>query len=202
MDTPSAIVLAAYAALGVELVFLAVPSDVSTRQLLRRPDALGFAAGATQMLRFTLMLLLFVIPPTIALIPGMFEQVVPITALGVPPVRWAGVGLLVFSRIWTPLALPPLRRALDQGTLARSGLFAYSRNPVLVGMFAFYLGNALVFPCAVLFAGFPLYVLFMHRRVLMEEELLRARFPHEYDEYAAHAPRYVGFRSAFQRLPT
>jgi len=196
MDLAHAIVLAAYVAMALELRFIAVPSVVSTRQRLRRAHESSPAAKLALITPIVLINLLFLIPPALVFAPGLFAYLGPIPQLSVPAVRWTGLVLIVTGKLLPPLSLPPLRRALDEGLLARSGFFAYSRHPGLVGMFAFYLGNALVFPCAVLLAGFPCYVIYMHRRALMEEAHLRERFPGEYEEYAAHVPRYVGLRSS------
>ena len=196
MDLAHAIVLMAYAAMALELRFFAVPSVVSTRQELQRAHARSLVVKLALVAPIVLIDLLFLLPPVLVLAPGLIAYLGPVPQLAVPAVRWTGVALIVIGKILTPLLVPPLRRALEQGTLARSGCFAYSRHPGLLGMFAFYLGNALVFPCAVLFAGFPCYLLYMHRRALMEEALLRERFPAEYDEYAARVPRYLGLRSS------
>ena len=45
VEEVSAIVLVAYASLALELRFLSVPSAVSTRRLLRRPEAASLRAN-------------------------------------------------------------------------------------------------------------------------------------------------------------
>jgi protein-S-isoprenylcysteine O-methyltransferase Ste14 len=192
VELPDAIVIGAYVAMGLELAFLSVPSAVSTRALLRRPEVATVFARVATVLPIALILLLFAVPPVVALRPAVLDHLLPIPQLATPAVRWTGVALLLCGKLLPPLSLPALRRALDQGLLARSGPFAYSRHPGLVGLFAFYLGAALIYPCAVLFAGFPLYAWHMHRRALMEEVLLRERFPDDYDDYARRVPRYLG----------
>jgi protein-S-isoprenylcysteine O-methyltransferase Ste14 len=194
VELPDAIVIGAYVAMGLELAFLAVPSAVSTRARLRRPEVAATSARIATALPIALILLLFAVPPVAALLPGVLDHLLPIPQLATPAVRWTGVALLVAGKLLAPLSLPPLRRAMDQGLLARSGLFAYSRHPGLVGLFAFNLGAALIYPCAVLLAGFTFYALHMHRRALMEEALLRERFPHDYHDYARRVPRYLGLR--------
>lgn len=194
LDLPDAIVVGAYVLMALELVFIAVPSVVSTRRQLRLPELASASAKIAVVMPILLILALFLIPPVAALVPGFIGHLVPIPQLAVPEVRWTGVGLLVAGKLLGPLSVPPLRRAMDEGLLARSGLFAYSRHPGLVALFTFYLGAALIYPCAVLFAGFPFYVLHMHRRALMEEAHLRERFPSEYGEYAARVPRYIGIK--------
>jgi protein-S-isoprenylcysteine O-methyltransferase Ste14 len=194
LDWPDAIVLGAYVALALELALLAVPSAVSTHARLRRPEAASRAGKIATLLPIVIILLLFMVPPAAALAPRVVGHLVPIPQLATASVRWAGVALLLSGKLLSPLAVPPLRRALSGGTLARSGPFAHSRHPILVGLFAFYLGAALIYPCAVLLLGFPFFVLHMHQRALLEETLLRARFPREYADYAARVPRYLGLK--------
>jgi protein-S-isoprenylcysteine O-methyltransferase Ste14 len=192
MELTDAVVVTAYAAMALELAFVSVPSVVSTRQRLRRPEAASAGAKIATVLPILLILTLFLLPLIAAAVPGFRDGLIPIAALSTPAVRFTGVGLLVFGKVLTPLSVPPLRRAIATDSLARSGVFARSRHPGLVGMFAFYLGAALIYPSVVLLAGFPFYLRYMHRRALMEEAHLRARFPHEYAKYAMHVPRYLG----------
>jgi protein-S-isoprenylcysteine O-methyltransferase Ste14 len=192
MDLADAIVIAAYVAMALELVFLSVPSAVSTRQQLRQMPRAPLIARAATAAPVMVVLALFALPPLLALVPAARAHALPLPPL--PEVRWIGVGLLVTGKLVTPLSLPPLRRALAGAHVARTGLFALSRHPGLVGLFAFYLGAALIYASGVLLAGLAFYVLHMHRRALMEEALLRARFPREYAKYAASVPRYLGLR--------
>ena len=85
-----------------------------------------------------------------------------------------------------------LRRRHERvDTFAEFGLFRHSRNPGLVGMYAFYLGLCFLFPCAVLFLGLVPYVGNMHHRVRMEEGQLAERLGDEYRAYLARVPRYA-----------
>jgi len=193
MDVVNAIVLVAYAVLGLELRFMSVPSSVSTRQLLRRPRARSFSAKLALVLPIVLINGLFLLPLLVALAPRVIGHLMPI-GLPQPGARLLGVLLLIPGCAVTPLSILPLRRALDQGQLATSGIFAWSRNPILMGMYTFYLGNWLIAPTAVTAVGFAFYLAYMHTRVLMEEADLRERCPVQYAEYAARVPRYLGLR--------
>ena len=83
----------------------------------------------------------------------------------------------------------------DEERLGVEGLFRVSRNPGLLGMFVFYIGLALLFPCVVLFAGFVLYACNMHQRVRLEESRLNRALGYRYRAYAARTPRYLGWPS-------
>ena len=63
--------------------------------------------------------------------------------------------------------------------------------PGLLGMFAFYLGLVLVYPCWILLAGIPLYFGNMHWRVLLEESDLGAKFGSDYRAYRERTRRYL-----------
>lgn len=71
------------------------------------------------------------------------------------------------------------------------GLFRWSRNPGLVGMFTFYLGLCLVYWNPAMWAGLPLYYGNMHRRVRMEEAHLASRLGTVWLDYRARVPRYL-----------
>jgi len=206
MDAVSILVLAAYATLVLELLFLALPSEASTWQLLfegagdRDDDALGRARRRATPVKLLLYLVptavgvvLFVIPLVAAVFPAVIADLWPVAALGRDEVRWGGVGLMGAGRAITVVSVLQLRRS-GYGHQPR-GLFAWSRNPGLVGMYCFYVGACLVFPCVVLLAGFFLYAANMHGRVLLEECYLTRRHGGEYREYLRRVPRYVGIRT-------
>lgn len=210
MDPLAPLVLLGYGSLLLELLALAVPSEASTWQLLAgepRPAAglarvhahpwlrklLGYALPAG------LCIVVFLIPPVVALVPGAIEWLAPVAALDHRPVEWLGVALILLGRAISIAAVLQLRHARGAGqdiaALRADGLFRWSRNPGLLGMHAFYLGNCLLFPCVALLAGFAVYSWNMHRRVRLEENHLQHAFGRRYHEYRARVPRYLLFRS-------
>ena len=66
------------------------------------------------------------------------------------------------GRAVTFASMLQLRQLRNQAAVQYSGFFRWSRNPGLVGMYAFYLGLCFLFPCVVLFAGLIPYVWNMH----------------------------------------
>ncbi len=206
MDTVSWVVLACYAWLVFELTVVAVPSEASVYQLVTEradedgEDALARARRrgfADKFVRFflptALGVLLFVVPPVAVFWPPLIDALVPVD---LP--HWAaflGAGLLGIGRSITFTAAVQLRRRHDahgEG-LEPAGLFRRSRNPILVGMYVFYLGICCIFPCLVLWLGFVPYVWNMHQRVLMEESHLRHHLGPKYQEYVQDVPRYFLF---------
>jgi protein-S-isoprenylcysteine O-methyltransferase Ste14 len=104
--------------------------------------------------------------------------------------------LIVAGRGLTLRAAMRLRRRSAQQVtrqLEFDGVFGFTRNPILVGMYLFYLGNCCVFPCVVLVAGLPPYVLYMHARVRMEEGYLARELGEPYEAYLRRVPRYLLF---------
>lgn len=199
------LLLAAYLSLVLEMTVFAIPSEASTLQILGKRDA---AAGGnlaharaqhvlSKVVRYFLPtavgVLLFLLPLFVACFPGLRDYVLcPVDTGFVGLV--VGLSMVVLGRLVTFTAVLQLRRRLHPGThaLQRDGVFRFSRNPILLGMYLFYLGNAVWLPSPLLWVGFLLYAGNMHRRVLMEEGYLRDRFGDDYRSYLADVPRYVG----------
>lgn len=202
----------AYASLAFELLFLAVPSEASTWQILRANAASASPALAVVRARSRLArlafyalptaigIVLFAVPLVASLWPPVLRWLWPLSWLAHEPVAVLGLLIATLGRAIALTAVVQLRRKrgseLAVAELAPKGLFAWSRNPGLVGMFTFYIGLCLVTPCAVLAAGFVLYAVNMHRRVLIEEDSLRSLLGTPFVEYCHRVPRYLGITSA------
>ena len=206
MELHELIVLLAYASLVLELVVFPIPSEASTYQLFMRdaprsPEEDRLSRARQRRKRWKLLryflptacgVVLFLIPLGLIRFPEAREWLFPITALETESVLTLGMAAIVLGRAVTLMATLQLRRAqrMDTGLAAR-GLFKHSRNPGLVGMYAFYLGISLVYPCWLLLLGFFPYVFNMHRRVLMEESHLGHALGSDYAAYRQAVPRYL-----------
>lgn len=210
-----ALVWAAYGSLAIELLFFPIPSEASTLQLFRRADPDGNDGGPTptdplsgergrsagdKLLRYFLPtafgVLCFALPALLLLWPPLEGFVGALPGFDHPAAHWAGLGLLVGGRALTfgsVLQLRRRRRGVDY-SLQPAGIFRRSRNPGLVGMYAYYLGLLLWFPSLLMLIGFFPYVLNMHQRVLLEERHLSGVLGAEYERYRASVPRYLGWR--------
>jgi protein-S-isoprenylcysteine O-methyltransferase Ste14 len=196
-----AFVLLGYASLIAELVLLPVPSEASTWQLFRPRTAAdgellraqsrpGAAKLYSYLLPTALGVALFLLPLAAALVPGL-RAALP---WSVEPGEWClalGLWLCAVGRALTIKTAIGLRRQRHRGGLRQHGLFAWSRNPGLVGMFAFDLGNCALCPSLVLLLGLPLYAWNMHRRVRLEEAHLLAAHGPAYSDYRQRVPRYL-----------
>src|SRR5262245_32829418 len=201
MNVADAIVLLAYASLLVEMTVFPVPSEASTWQLLacRTGARQGALARATRAPLWRKVLWFF-LPTAI----GVLLFLVPLCCILWPAARAAwvtldspvlvGLGLLlvVAGRVTTFVATLQLRVQRRAGGGPPQGLFRWSRNPGLCGMFVLYIGLCLASGLPWLLLGLPLYVGNMHQRVLIEESNLLALHGAVWRDYAARVPRYVG----------
>jgi protein-S-isoprenylcysteine O-methyltransferase Ste14 len=206
----AAVVIAAYASLLVEITVFAIPSEASCWQLLATSPGGGAAPQADslrraqarrtgqKLVRYLLPtaigVVLFAVPLLVLAWPPLLDSLAPLPWLQRPEVHAAGLVLVIGGRLLTFASVLQLRRVRAAGRLRAAGLFARSRNPGLVGMFAFYTGLCCLFPSLLLWLGLPLYVGNMHRRVLMEEASLSGKHGESWLRYSARVPRYVGRR--------
>jgi len=78
------------------------------------------------------------------------------------------------------------------GTQLRTGgVYAYSRNPLYLGLYLMTAGAVIYCGCAVVLVLGVAAVTAHHRIVLSEEKFLHARFGAAYEEYKAHTRRYI-----------
>lgn len=73
------------------------------------------------------------------------------------------------------------------------GIFNYSRNPGLDGMFLFFTGFGILFPSFLIWGGLILYFFYMRFRVKIEEEFLKKLFKEEYLDYVTRTKRFLLF---------
>lgn len=206
LDARSVLVLVAYGSLLVQLLLFPVPSEASVYQLLLGADdekddtRVAHARGlspvkklVTYFLPTAVGIALFLIPLAAALWPPVVDYLIPLHSLDTVWALGLGAVLVLGGQSVTVVSVLQLRRYKIRSELQSSGLFRWSRNPGLVGMYAFYLGLCFLFPCVVLFVGLIPYVWNMHTRVLMEESHLSSRLGAPYVDYMTRVPRYVLF---------
>jgi len=104
----------------------------------------------------------------------------------------AGFGLALWSRftmgsLWNP---PFQHTEGRQVRLVTSGPFAWSRNPIYVGLILIMFGFALAVRSWFFFAAFFLYLAF-RRCAMTEEALLEKAFGAEYLAYKDGVPRFL-----------
>jgi protein-S-isoprenylcysteine O-methyltransferase Ste14 len=119
--------------------------------------------------------------------------------LGVVPLRWLGVFLIV---VGAPVLLDSFARFAWQGLgtpapiappqrLVITGLYRHVRNPMYVAVTALILGQGLLFGHAnVLGYGLVLWLMFHIFVLTYEEPTLRDTFGDEYDDFCANVRRW------------
>lgn len=118
-----------------------------------------------------------------------------------PALRTAGVATMALAVAVLWLALRAFGRSYRLGVdderpgeLVTSGIFAYSRHPVYLGLGLFFLGSFLIYPNAFffwMFLGAAGTLEFMARK---EEQQLTLRHGEAYRAYARQVPKYLGWR--------
>lgn len=200
------IVLLGYASLGFELTILHIPSVASSMNIWVSPPALEAAYSPAWRRLFRLSrsrkVALFFLPvlvawgvylyPLIALLAGdpLGDQLFATTSV----TNVAAAVLIVTGRAITFGSVLTLRRANRRTTgagLTTDGLFRYSRNPGLVGMYAFVAGLWLTAPSLTMLCGIFVYVVHMDFKVRMEEDYLGNTIGEPYRAYQRRAPRYL-----------
>lgn len=113
--------------------------------------------------------------------------------------RWSSAGLFVVSGLIIVVAQRQMGRSWrvgvpseGPGDLVRHGLFAWSRNPIFVGliaaMIALFLWSPHIVTAALLASTWTLTLV----QVRIEEEALREKHGDAYETYAAQVDRWIG----------
>jgi protein-S-isoprenylcysteine O-methyltransferase Ste14 len=109
------------------------------------------------------------------------------------------VMLLVFAGVAVVLVAsdalgPALRIGLpaEETPLRTAGLYAFSRNPIYVGVYLVALAGSLYTPHPIVVASAFLTIVLHHWIVLAEERFLEQRFGDAWRYYRARVARYVG----------
>ncbi|EDZ67933.1 hypothetical protein NOC27_1260 [Nitrosococcus oceani AFC27] len=211
------IILGAYGLMVVELVFLPVPSEASTYQLLAsKPQGQCLSGGLRQAHQASLgrKLLIFLLPTGLILIafllplgqiffPQLKNYLWPISIFEIPLFRWVAIGLIISGSVFTLISVLEMRGGMTKNPFRKigselqfQGPFRWSRNPGLVGNYGLFLGLFFYFPSLVMALGMGVYLLSMHHRILLEESQLEVRFGETYRAYQRRVPRYLGFRQS------
>ncbi|MBD3636580.1 MAG: isoprenylcysteine carboxylmethyltransferase family protein [Crocinitomicaceae bacterium] len=122
----------------------------------------------------------------------------PLTYLDFDELKWTGVGLLVFSLIWTIVAQYQMSNSWRIGidyeertTLVSEGIFKLSRNPVFLGVLLIYLGTFLIAPNAITLTLFVLCYFILQIQTRLEEEYLEKIHGQDYIEYKKKVRRWI-----------
>lgn len=195
----------------IELVFLPVPSSLSTTKMVsKRFGTAGATAKENQSrgedlsdVRMTLWgsvalsaFIISLLPAIVFIIPRFYAHLWPISISQFLAVRILSGSLLILGNVLTLSAVLTLRHHTafqsigEAERLVTGGLFGIIRNPIVVGLGVIFLGLMLAVPSFVMFSGFILFVLNQNFRIKREEKYLERRFGEEYLSYEATVGRY------------
>jgi protein-S-isoprenylcysteine O-methyltransferase Ste14 len=129
----------------------------------------------------------------------LFEKYVHLFSITYHPMEWIWVGLMQTSFIIAIVAFVQFVRVkttiLPAGrasTLITNGIFAYSRNPLYLSLFLFYVGLSLFLDMLWPLILSPVLVWVMNRFVIAkEEECLTRTFDQTYQEYCKRVRRWL-----------
>lgn len=96
------------------------------------------------------------------------------------------LGFFLLSSAWNVL-----HRAQQSFALAKSGWYARCRHPQYVAFVMIMFGFLLQWPTLPTLVMFPILVVVYIKLALREEQMALQEFGDEYQEYAAHTPRFI-----------
>lgn len=201
------LIFAAYVSILIELTILHVSSVASFRSIWAADDNVTkwYSKRYVRLFRLgKLMKLTLFLPPLLA-VYAVFLFPIPIVFLDVqPPIGfvfepnlasyWVAFALIVAGRVITLISVVSMLReesSPDSWTLNTRGLFRYSRNPGLAGMFIMFVGLWVLLPSPIFLAGVLIYFAYMDFKVRMEEDFLSNRFGAEFRTYREKTSRYL-----------
>lgn len=197
-----------YVSLLIELIFFHVPSVANTKNFFIKNNSYQSSKSKLiqQINSWTLLKkIFFLLLPTIII---NFYFLAPFLIffpkieffLMFKPSLWVkiiGLALIILGRIITFGSMIYIRKENHQVEnsfkLHTQGIFAYSRNPGLDGMFLFFAGFGLISPSLILWLGLIFYYYYMVFRVKIEEEFLKELFQETYTEYCSKTKRFLLF---------
>ncbi|MFY0625432.1 MAG: isoprenylcysteine carboxylmethyltransferase family protein [Reichenbachiella sp.] len=131
-------------------------------------------------------------------IPDVYHYLMPIGYLDNQFIQLSGLVLLVTSFIWIVVAQYQMSKSWRIGInyeektdLVSHGVFAYSRNPVFLGVLVSYLGTFLIIPNALTFATLWITYFIIQVQVRLEEEYLKSIHGDAYELYQRKTHRWL-----------
>ena len=200
------VIVAAYTSLLVELTSLRVPSVASALSIWRggRPLSDGYSAKYRRIFELTRIWKLVLAIPLLV-VYAVYAYPAFVIWLGPdllgdylyapgPLAEVLGLAMLLTGRVLAMVTAHTIRRNNEQCGesfyLHTDGLFRWSRNPGLIGMYLFVVGIWVTMPSASLLVGILFYFLYMHFKVCMEEDFLSNKFGDQYADYLVRTRRY------------
>lgn len=208
------VILLAYCTLFSELIFLHVPSVASVYQLIfSKKSIINFNTSELPDCRLKRVLqwpsvkkiALLALPTFISIITGVMPLLYLVLIYS-NMATWknlnseynfqhiAGILCIITGRTLTIYSTFEIRKSNrqkeDSFDLKTDGIFGFSRNPLLLGMYIMYAGMWIIFPTLTFAIGLIVYLANMHFRVLLEEDFLFHQFGDKFIHYRQKTKRY------------
>ncbi len=142
--------------------------------------------------------LLIVYTIAFGIYPTIRQYLSPFNLLEIIWVQYIGISILLIALVWTITAQENMkiawRMGIDEVTktpLVTNGLFAYTRNPVFVGLILGFAGLFLVTPNTLTFVVFLLEFVLIQIQIRLEEEHLEKLHGQVYLEYKSETRRLI-----------
>jgi len=142
--------------------------------------------------------LLIVYTIAFGIYPTIRQYLSPFNLLEIIWVQYIGISILLIALVWTITAQENMkiawRMGIDEVTktpLVTNGLFAYTRNPVFVGIILGFAGLFLVTPNTLTFVVFLLEFVLIQIQIRLEEEHLEKLHGQVYLEYKSETRRLI-----------
>lgn len=203
--------LIGYLSLVIELVFFHVPSVANTQNFFLKNDHYNTSQNdlITKIQNWSTIrkILLLVVPMVLVqlyfLLPFLYffptiNSKLLILFEANTVTNWIGILFITLGRLLTFGSMIYLRKQNkqtgDSFKLHTKGIFRWSRNPGLDGMFLFFAGFGLLFPTFWLWLGLIFYFYYMLFRVRIEEAFLQDQFKEEFNTYLKKTNRFLLFK--------
>lgn len=135
---------------------------------------------------------------TFGVYPTIHQYLSPISLIETPLVNYIGIGMLLIAFIWTIIAQENMKNAwrmgIDETTetpLVTNGLFAYTRNPVFVGLILSFGGLFLATSNTFTLVVFLLEFILIQIQIRLEEAHLEELHGQTYLEYKSKTRRLI-----------
>ena len=140
----------------------------------------------------------FIVVSIHAFVPSFHKYLMPFWYLEYELLQWIGWSMLIFSLILVWLAQSSMKNSWRIGIdkkkkseLITEGFYAYSRNPIFLGMTIANLGLFLVLPNAFTLLIVSLSTISINTQIRFEEEFLLKNFGDKYEQYSNKVNRWV-----------
>ncbi len=187
-----------YASLFYEIFFVNIPSVASTQKIFSHTavDPESFSGRVRQVFDwpYSKKILIF-IPPlifvyTVHLMPLIYYFDLFTYFNLHHSFLYLGLVLVLFGRLVSLNFLLESNHKIDE-LLITKGVFKYTRNPGLVGLYISFLGLLCIYPSLFFLFSFCVYAIYMHLKILMEENYLERKFGNNYFTYKSNTRRYI-----------